>query len=129
MNEVDPPVFLCSSLDLAIDHGVPKGEIVYGDSIMVSERFTDFLWQIIGQNLCFLDDDVEEILSPTFCGLTFNSHAQLDARFAKPKTQWFKYDVCFAEEFPGTICVPKHGAVFANMETRDRFVAEVKPLS
>ncbi|MCS7465752.1 hypothetical protein NZK35_03565 [Stieleria sp. ICT_E10.1] len=127
--DVDPPVYMCSSLDLAIDHRIPKDEIVDGDSTMVSERFTDFLWQIIGQNLCLRNGphDDDGILSPTFCGMTFKSHAKLDERFTKPETRWFQDDVFFADEFPGTICSPTHGAVFASADARDRFVAEIQP--
>jgi hypothetical protein len=120
----NPPVYFESCLDLSLDYGIGKSDVINGDHVLVANTFTDFLWHMLGHHIC-LRCDFHDHLNPTVNGLQFND-VDLDTSFRFTLCRDFPagYGPCFRHD---TICIPDWGAAFLNREARESFVSEFRP--
>lgn len=118
----DPPVYFESSLCLEEDYGFDAVSIIDNDHVLIANRFTDFLWHILGQHIC-LRLDFADCFKPEVNGIFFGSSNsfQLDNTFFNPLGNEFPagYSCFFSER---SICIPHWGAAFLDSLSRDSFI-------
>ncbi|MDB5335163.1 MAG: hypothetical protein JWN70_782 [Planctomycetaceae bacterium] len=119
---VDPPVYLETCLDLQVDYNCRFDDIIDGDHILVCDRFTDFLWHMLGQHVC-LRTEGSAILAPTVNGILGQVKSQLEPEFTNPLGKPFcaGHTLYFSED---VVCSPSWGTAFANHQARDRFLRQ-----
>jgi hypothetical protein len=124
--EADPPVYFESCLDLKLDYGLADGEIINGDHVLVCPRFSDFLWHMLGQQICIRTQG-NGLYRPDVCGVVFKECIDLDASFVNPLGKEFPAGyTCFVSD--KVICVPDWGAAFLNDDSRRRFLERFSPI-
>lgn len=124
-SKVDPPVFFESCLELHKDYGVSPSEIIGGDHVLVAERFTDFLWQILGHHIC-LRTESQEHLANNVSGIAFGGSVALDDSFVNPlRKEFIAGYTCFVSK--SAVCIPDWGAAFLNADSRAAFVSRYMP--
>ena len=124
-HEIDPPVYFESSLDLEEDYGVDPAMIIDNDHTLISERFSDFLWQMLGQHIC-LRMEYAEHFAAGVNGLLFDNPIQIASSFYTPlKSDFVAGYTCSFQE--NLILIPQWGAAFIDQNSRDSFVQRYNP--
>jgi hypothetical protein len=124
--EPDPPVYFESSLDLEIDHACPAQDIIDGDHVLVCERFTDFVWHMLGQQIAIRLEG-NGLYAPGVSGVLFDRPVAIRHPFFNPLGREFPAGfTCYIA--PETICIPEWGAAFLDEESRRRFLADFSPI-
>ena len=114
----NPPVYLDSSLDLVVDHGIPASQIELGDYALVCRRFRDFLWQALAHQVLARIESSES-LATAVCGRTWNG-----PKIALNQSFEMRADLpgsgnCFTSE--SVICGPAYGAAFRDADACNDF--------
>ncbi|HEY1171961.1 MAG TPA: hypothetical protein VGH19_11370 [Verrucomicrobiae bacterium] len=123
--KTDPPVYLASSLDLPLDHGVDPSQIIGGNHCLVAQCFTDFLWLIWGQYIGVRFEAGDHLASGV-SGLHFKRGTRLETGFRNPLGIEFPagYDCYFSED---VIYIPQWGAAFLNEASKKAFLNHFNP--
>lgn len=120
----NPPVYFETCLDLQLDHGYKRTEIIDGDYVIVSQ-FNSFLWQMLGHFICFRMEK-GGCLAETVNGIVFSEKISLDKSFYCPIRNEFPAGfTCYIGN--GAICIPDWGAAFRTLKERDDFVKCFNP--
>jgi len=115
----NPPVYLDSSLDLAVDHGYPDSDIFDGDYVLVVPKFRDFLWDALAHQV-LARIETPETLAPDVTGITWcGTKIDLDDSF-ETRAKLPGGVTCYTSN--SAIASPNYGAVFRDREARDAFV-------
>ena len=122
--KIDPPVYFESCLNLAMDYGIDTSLIIDGDHTLVAERFTDFVWLMLGHHICLRNESGNQFKSGV-TGILFDG-IKLDDAFVNPLNRDFPagYEPYFSD---GIICIPDWGAAFRTPESRERFLCQYTP--
>lgn len=124
-SKANPPVYFESCLDLSIDYGIEDSEIINNDHILVAERFTDFLWHILGHHICLRMESSGQFTHGV-SGIVCDRPIELDDSFTNPLGNEFPAGfTCYVSN--GVVCAPDWGAAFLNAQSRDSFMARYLP--
>jgi hypothetical protein len=121
--ESDPPVYLESSLDLHIDHGIPASRIHDGSYALARRHFRDFLWQGLAHQV-LARIDTPERLAAGVNGVAFGRKISLGRDF-KMRGKFPGCTDCYTA--PATICCPTWGAAFLDANAREEFLRRFSP--
>ena len=121
-----PPVYFETCLDLTDDYGVDPSTITNGDHVMVCQKFSDFLWYLLGHHICLRLKSNNQFQTGV-SGTVFSQSIILEAEFVNPLGKPFPagYSVYLSED---TICIPDWGAAFRNPASRDIFLKRYNPV-
>lgn len=121
----DPPVFFETCLDLQVDSGIASSDIINGNHVLVADRFSDFLWHMLGQHICLRTQSGGHFAKGVN-GIVFDEPVELDSSFINLLGREFPVgSTCFVSD--GVICIPGWGAAFLTAESREKFVARYLP--
>ena len=124
-SKTDPPVYFESCLDLNIDYGIKQSDIINGDHVLVADRFTTFLWQVLGHHIC-LRMESGGLFSNAVTGIVFKDNLELDNSFINPLGRDFPAGyTCFLSD--SEICSPDWGAAFLTALSRESFMTRYSP--
>lgn len=125
--ETDPPVYFETCLDLVLDHEYQPDEVIDGDHVLVTGRFSNFVWHAVGDYLC-LRLQRPPALAPDVCGVSFGAggYVELGQEFRLPLGREFPagYTARFTDDI---VCIADWGAAFLDSAARDRFVERYSP--
>lgn len=118
----DPPVYFETCLDLKNDHGFADVDIIDGKCVMVCSRFRDFLWQMLGHQIC-LRLEGNGLYRTGVRGINVLRPVKLPPGFANPLVKDFPagFTCYFSHD---TICIPEWGAAFLSEAAEKAFVAK-----
>jgi hypothetical protein len=123
-DKIDPPVYFESHFDLKTDYGFDDSEIV-NNSVIVADRFTDFLWQMLGHHICLRLESGGNFATDV-SGIPFEKDIKLDNSFINHLGRDFPAGfTCFISD--DTIYIPDWGAAFLTVQSRDSFVEKYSP--
>ncbi|PSB53384.1 hypothetical protein [Chamaesiphon polymorphus] len=128
--KADPPVYFESCLDLAEDYGFKSSEIIDGSYVLLCERFSDFLWHMLG-HIISVRDISSDLFANNVNGITFDPYRErkleLDDSFICPMNREFPSSyTCYVSD--RVICTPGWGAAFLNEEACTEFIDKYSPL-
>lgn len=123
--KVNPPVYFETCLDLSLDYGIGRSQIIDESHVLVADRFIDFLWHILGHHICTRMESSGGFRSHV-TGIVSNGLIELDNSFVNPLGREFPSGyTCFVSD--DVICVPQWGAAFRTVHSRKRFLARYSP--
>jgi hypothetical protein len=121
----NPPVYFETCLSLSRDHGFADSDIIGGDHVRVCRGFTDFLWHMLGQQLCVRLESSGHYV-PEVQGAAFKHPVALDNSFTNPLDRGFPSG--FTPHIShDVVCVPDWGAAFLDSESARRFFERFRP--
>jgi hypothetical protein len=124
-SKTDPPVYFESCLDLHNDYGINQSDIIDGDHVLVADRFTLFLWQVLGHHICLRMESGGQF-SNDVTGVVFNGDLELDGSFINQLGRDFPAGyTCFVSD--DAICIPDWGAAFLTARSRESFMTRYSP--
>jgi hypothetical protein len=124
--KLDPPVYFESCLDLKIDYGINESDIIGNDHVLVANRFTDFLWQMLGHHICLRLESSGQF-SDGVTGICSDDPIQLNHSFINPLGREFPAGyTCFVSD--DVICIPGWGAAFLTAVARKAFINRYSPI-
>jgi hypothetical protein len=125
--KTDPPVYFESCLDLKVDYGFDDSDILNNDCLLVADRFSAFLWQMLGHHIC-LRMESSDHFSPSVNGILFGIES------VNPRDSFINP---LGREFPAgftclvaddAICIPDWGCAFLTSQSRDSFMIRYSPI-
>lgn len=123
--KIDPPVYFESCLNLQLDYAINPADILDNEHVLVANRFSDFLWQILGHHICIRMESGGQFVE-TVTGIVCDRKIQLDDSFIKPLRKDFPTGyTCFVRD--DVICIPDWGAAFRTARSRELFMAQYLP--
>ncbi len=124
-SKIDPPVYFESCLDLKDDYGIDSFRIIANDHVLVANRFTDFLWQMLGHHICLRMESSGQF-SENVNGVVFDDDVELDDSFVNPLGIEFPAGyTCFVTD--DVILIPDWGTAFLSAQARESFMARFSP--
>lgn len=122
-SKIDPPVYYESCL--LADHGIDPAFVIDGDHVLVADRFSDFLWQMLGHHICLRLESGGHFKQPV-TGIVWHGVVKLGDAFVNPMGREFPAGfTCFACD--DVLCIPDCGAAFRTSQSRDSFIARYAP--
>lgn len=122
-SKTDPPVYYESCL--LDDHGIDPALIIDGDHVLVADRCSDFLWQMLGHHIC-LRLESSGHFRENVTGIVLDGVVKLDGAFFCPMGREFPAGyTCFVSD--DVICIPDWGAAFRTAQSRELFLASYAP--
>lgn len=122
-SKIDPPVYYESCL--LEEHGIDPAFIINGDHVVVADRFSDFLWQMLGHHICLRLESAGHF-KQNVCGIVWDGVVKLDERFFNPTGREFPAGfTCLMSE--DALCIPDWGAAFRTSQSRECFMARYAP--
>ncbi|MFN9878806.1 MAG: hypothetical protein ACK557_10050, partial [Planctomycetota bacterium] len=104
---------------------IKQSDIINGDHVLVADRFTTFLWQVLGHHIC-LRMESGGLFSNAVTGIVFKDNLELDNSFINPLGRDFPAGyTCFLSD--SEICIPDWGAAFLTALSRESFMTRYSP--
>jgi len=122
----NPPVYFESCLDLISDYGIDPKCIIDNDHALVATSFENFLWQILGYQLCLRMERAAYMQSDV-CGALFTHEEHTFAQDFRMMLGNEFFAGCTALFDDDTVVIPDWGAAFLNGDAKARFLATYKP--
>ena len=121
----DPPVYFETDLDLVEDLDVDEADIIDDDHTLVADRFSDFIWQMLGRYVV-LRTESGGLFSDNVSGVVFDEPIKLDDSFVNPTGR--KFPAGFTCYFSNdVICAPDWGAAFRCAPAAELFISRYSP--